>query len=150
MVARSIPAFLMSFLSGERGPHRHTPVNMLRRTGQGAGAGFLLLSGANSFGEGRFLDAVSNTDFTSFDGFSGALLNGSFNGPLALGAALFVFLTAGKCIARLVGLGAVLFLFYMHSRGVSIGDAGDFLGQIAARMSAAAEAFMNPALVDPV
>ena len=115
-------------------PHSHGPFTVTRKMAQGAGAGMLILSGANGLSnDGNIIVGLAEAiremaatsaayDLSTADGVTEALLSGAFNTPLQIAGAAFVFLSAGQCIARFVGLAAVMLAFGLHKQGVTLDD----------------------------
>lgn len=125
-------------------PHSHGPFSVFRKTGQGAGAGVLGLSGAGAFGETQAAATAPPMDWSSLDGLANSLASGAFSGPLQLLAAALVFLAAGRCIARMLGLALVTAGFIAWREGVRLEDVTPILDSLWVRVSAAAAAFVNP------
>ena len=132
----------------EPAPHSHDPFSVVRKMIQGAGAGFLMLSGAGAIDDGQEIVPTEMYDFTSADGLTEAFFAGAFNDPIQIAGAAFIFLAAGKCVARFFGLAAALAAFAAYTNGVSTGDIMAIFGSAGERLSAAATAFMNPTLVE--
>jgi hypothetical protein len=61
-----------------------------------------------------------------------------------LTAAALIFLAAGRCIARMFGLGVILFGFLAYQQGMRFEDVTPLLQSLAHRSSAAFTAFENP------
>lgn len=122
-------------------PHKHGLFGLLRKTGQGAGAGALGLSGAGAFGAHP---APLGVDLSSVEGWWAGLASGAFNAPLQILAAILIFLAAGKCIARLIGLGIVIGAFVLYMQGMRLDDVWPLAQEFWRRLSAAFQAFMNP------
>lgn len=120
-------------------PHTHRPFEVFRKLGQGAGAGLLALSGADTMLAGGGAMAM---DLTSLHGIAETLATGGFNGPLQILGALIIFIAAGRCIARFAGLLAIAAAFMLHMQGVGIGEVGSFAGDFVQRAAAAFDAFM--------
>ncbi len=137
-------------------PHSHGPLTVSRKVAHGAGAGLLVLSGAGGLldGEGAGAAGVmagpvaSPYDFTTINGVMEAFLAGAFNDPLQIIGAIFVFLSAGQCVARFFGLAAVMGAFVLHAQGVTTADAATIFEDFLRRLSAAGAAFLDPALVE--
>ena len=133
-------------------PHDHGPFTVLRKAAQGAGAGFLVLSGLGaltpeSAGVAKAAPSLASFDLTNFDGLTSALFSGAFNDPLQIIGAALVFIAAGRCIARFFGLAAALLVFFLYIKGASVGDLAVLAGSVAERFAAALTAFMEPSLV---
>lgn len=127
-------------------PHQHGPFSVFRKTAQGAAAGMLGFSGAGGLGAtgASSAPALSSSHLSSIDGFIGGLASGAFNGPLQLLAAATVFLAAGRCIARMFGLGAVVLAYVAYASGVRWEDVTPIAASLGVRLSAAWQAFLNP------
>jgi hypothetical protein len=119
------------------------PIDAVRRFAQGAGTSMLAFAGArNVTGAGVAEGGIPvATDFTTIDGFTQAVLEGRLTGPTQLLAGAFLFLAAGKCTARLVGLFAGLALVYLFMQGHTITEVFDLSKEFASRFGAAVAAF---------
>lgn len=111
--------------------------------GQGAGAALAAFAGVNNVTgvAGAAPGAPTLTDFTTLDGFTQAMLEGRLTGPAQLVAAAFLFLAAGRCTARLMGLFAGLGLVYLYMQGATLSEALQLAGELGERFAAAAQAF---------
>ncbi|MBY0423805.1 MAG: hypothetical protein K2Q06_15985 [Parvularculaceae bacterium] len=127
-------------------PHQHGPFSVFRKSAQGAAAGMLGFSGAGGLGAGGAGGASTITadHLSSIDGFIGGLASGAFNGPLQLLAAAAVFLAAGRCVARMFGLGAVVLAYVAYASGVRWEDVSPIAASLGVRFAAAWQAFLNP------
>jgi hypothetical protein len=126
-------------------PHDHGFFSVFRKSGQGAAAGVIGVNGVNgvaAIGETATAN-LPRIDFSTWEGVLASLFNGTFNAPLQVMAALILFLSAGRCVARIVGLGAVLIGFVAYSQGVRWEDVYPLLSTLGARFSAAFCAFME-------
>lgn len=131
-------------------PHSHGPFSVFRKTAQGAGAGLLGVSGAGAIQSDEAAAAVApKMDWTSFDGLASGLATGAFNGQLQLAAAVLIFLAAGRCIARMAGLGLVIGGFLAYSQGMRWDDLTPLLQSFWLRLNAAVAAFMSPPATTP-
>lgn len=101
------------------------------------------MNGSGAFGSPS-QPASAPIDWSSFDGVTAALTSGAFNGPIQLIAAALIFLAAGRCIARMFGLGLVLFGFVAWQQGMRGDDVAPLLQSLWLRLSAAFAAFMAP------
>ena len=119
-------------------PHTHHPFEVFRKFGQGAGAAYLVMSGSGSMLEPA---AGAALDLASLEGFAASLMSGAVAGPLQIVGAVVIFLLAGRCVARFLGLASVAAAFVLAAQGVTISEMADFAGGLGARLSAAAEAF---------
>lgn len=119
-------------------PHTHRPFEVFRKFGQGAGAGLLGVSGADTMTASSGLGAI---DFTSLNGIAEALATGGLNGQLQMLGALIIFLAAGRCIARFAGLVAIAAAVALHMQGVGLNDVGSFASDFMQRATAAFGAF---------
>lgn len=124
-------------------PHSHGFFSIFRKSGQGAAAGVIGLNGVAALGDPVVL-AAQKIDFSTFEGVLASVFNGTFNAPLQVMAALILFLAAGRCIARIVGLGVVLIGFVAYSLGVRLEDVYPIAQSLSLRLSAAWQAFLNP------
>ena len=131
--------------------HSHAPFAVFRKFAQGAGAAYLIATGAGNLGAAPAIAAENSStaaasvapvfDLTSLNGIAESLVTGGLTGPLQIAGAVLVFLAAGKCIARLVGLAAMFGVMFMYSQGVTTEEMFTFAGSFARRLSAAVEAF---------
>lgn len=127
-------------------PHAHGPFGVVRKAGQGAGAGLLVLSGAGALGgaDAAAAPTPALVDYGSLEGLVAGFISGAFNSPLQIAGAVLLFIAAGQCIARFFGLVAVMVGFWLYAQGVTIGDVAEFAVSLPARLSAAVDAFSNP------
>lgn len=118
-------------------------VDTVRKFAQGAGTAMLAYAGANNVtGAGAAASGVPvATDFTTLDGFTQAVLEGRLTGPAQLLAGAFLFLAAGRCTARLVGLFAGLALVYLYMQGHTAAEGFELTKDFASRIGAAIAAF---------
>ncbi|MEL7487482.1 MAG: hypothetical protein AAGJ87_09745 [Pseudomonadota bacterium] len=132
-------------------PHSHDVFSVARKIAHGAGAGFLILSGAGALEQETTQEklalAARSYDLTSGDGVAAAFFEGAFNDPIQILGAVFVFMAAGQCIARFVGLAAAMTVFFMYKQGVDLADAALWAEQLLTRFNAAFEAFVDPAII---
>lgn len=125
-------------------PHAHGPFGVVRKSLQGAGAAYIGLDGAGVFGRALTQrDALPVANFSNWEGVLGALLNGAFNAQLQILAALVIFFAAGRCVARMFGLGIVLLGYVAWTQGMRWDDAAGLIHSLGLRLSAAARAFME-------
>lgn len=111
----------------------------LRKFAQGMGTPILAYSGVSTASE--VAGAPSVADFATLDGFTTAVLEGRLTGPAQLIAGALLFLAAGRCTARLVGLAAGALLVYLYMNGATAADGLSLAKDFAARIGAAFEAF---------
>lgn len=123
-------------------PHDHGFFSVFRKSGQGAAAGVIGVNGVAALGETASAH-LPRIDFSTWEGVLASLFNGTFNAPLQIMAALILFLSAGRCVARIIGLGAVLVGFVAYSQGVRWEDVYPLLSTLGARFGAAFRAFME-------
>ncbi|OFW99827.1 MAG: hypothetical protein A3E78_07220 [Alphaproteobacteria bacterium RIFCSPHIGHO2_12_FULL_63_12] len=117
-------------------------VDTARKFAQGAGTPALAYSGAaNAADVGGMAPTV--TDFTTLDGFTQAVLDGRLTGPAQLIAGAFLFLAAGRCTARLVGLAAGVALIYLYTQGHTLAEGLTLSKEFVSRLIAAFDAFQN-------
>jgi hypothetical protein len=83
-------------------------------------------------------------DISSWEGVWTGVASGAFNAPLQIIAAVLIFLAAGKCIARLIGLGLVIAAFVLYAQGMRFEDVWPLAQEFLRRVSAAYQAFMHP------
>jgi len=117
-------------------------VDTARKFAQGAGTPILAYSGAANAADVA-AGAPAITDFTTLDGFTQAVLDGRLTGPAQLIAGAFLFLAAGKCTARLVGLAAGAAIVYFYTQGHTVAEGLVIIKDFTARIVAAAKAFEN-------
>lgn len=120
------------------GPHAHQPFDLFRKLGQGMGAGYFTVAGSSAVAT-----PAAAIDVSSLDGLVDTFFAGGLNGPLQLAGALFLFVSAGRCLIRFAGLLVVLAAYALHAQGVEPGDVITFLSHFAQRMAAAIEAFRS-------
>ncbi|MEX0644063.1 MAG: hypothetical protein WD076_02050 [Parvularculaceae bacterium] len=126
--------------------HGHKPLGVMARLAQGAGSALLMFAGADTMTSGASAAALGTpplVDFTSIEGIAQSVLTGGLTGPMQIVAAVFLFLVAGKCIARFVGLAAVATILVLHMQGVTVDDALVFVDGFSQRFAAAVLAFQN-------
>ena len=119
---------------------RFGPIDPIVKFGQGAAAALAAFSGVNNVA-GAAPGAPTIADFTTLDGFTQAMLEGRLTGPAQIIAAAFLFLAAGRCTARLVGLVAGFALVYLYLQGATLSEALQLAGDLGVRIAAAAQAF---------
>jgi hypothetical protein len=129
-------AFLASIDARHAGPHSHHPFAVFRKLGQGMGAGYFTVAGSSAVAA-----PAAPVDFSSLNGLADAFFSGGLNGPLQLAGAVFLFVSAGRCLVRFAGLILVIGAFILHAQGVSLNEVVAFASGFARRMSAAIEAF---------
>lgn len=123
---------------------RHFPsIGALRKFAQGAGTALLGFSGANNMTGATAGGVPTVADFTTLDGFTQAVLDGRLTGPAQLIAGAFLFLAAGRCTARLLGLFAGLALVYFYMQGVTLADMLRYAAGASARFAEALSAFAS-------
>lgn len=124
--------------------HGHNSLNVFRKFGQGAAAAYLAFTGSSTMmspaaaANGQSAPVV---DFSSLNGIAESLATGGLNGQMQILGALALFLAAGPCVARFVGLLLFAGAIFLYTQGVSFEDMGLFAGQLLERFSAAGEAF---------
>ncbi len=122
---------------------RFGSIDTIVKFGQGAGAALAAFAGVNNVAGAADATpgAPTMSDFATLDGFTQAMLEGRLTGPAQMIAAAFLFLAAGRCTARLVGLFAGLALVYLYMQGMSLSEALQLAGELGDRFAAAAQAF---------
>lgn len=121
-------------------------VQALRKFAQGAGSALLVFTGAGTMTNNAAASAPSSPasyDFTSLEGLSQALMSGGIGGPLQIAAAAFLFLAAGRCVSRFLGLVVVAVFLVLYMQGVTLDDTVMFFERFAGRLGAATDAFMT-------
>ena len=121
-------------------------IDSARKFAHGAGTALLAYIGAGNV-TGAAAGAPSAADLTTLDGFTQAVLEGRLTGPAQLIAGAALFLAAGRCTARLVGLAAGLGLIYLYTQGHTVADGVTLSREFAARLIAAFNAFQNAGAV---
>ena len=125
-------------------PHAHGPFSVVRKSMQGAGAGYIGLDGAGAFGRALTApDATPVVPVSSFEGLIGAVVSGAYNAQLQVLAAVLIFFAAGRCVARMFGLGVVILGYVAYMQGMRWDDVADLLQNFGLRLGAAARAFMQ-------
>ncbi len=118
----------------------------MRKFAHGAGAALLAFAGADSLSDGASAAASGSppvVDFSTIDGAAQSLLAGGLSGPFQIVAAALLFLTAGRCIARFLGLVVVAAVLVLYMQGVTVESAWAFLEHFAQRLAAATSAFQT-------
>ncbi len=118
----------------------------VRKFTHGAGSALLVFAGADSLTAATSaaqIDDASRINLTTIDGVAQSLLSGALAGPLQVAGAAFLFLAAGKCTARLLGLLAAGAAIFLYLQGVALSDVVAYVERFAARLSAAQTAFMT-------
>lgn len=87
--------------------------------------------------------APQMVDFSSMEGLLQTMFAGGLSGPLQIIAAVFLFLAAGKCVSRFLGLAIGATVLFLYMQGVTLADAQSFLTHFVQRLSAAASAFQT-------
>lgn len=125
-------------------PHAHGPFSVVRKSLQGAGAAYVGLDGAGAFGRALTAPSSANRiDITSFETFASALMSGAYNAQLQVLAAMLIFFAAGRCVARMFGLGVVLLGYVAYTQGMRWDDVAAILHSLGLRLAAAGRAFME-------
>ena len=152
MHAASVIGPALGLLTDE--PHSHGFFSVFRKSGQGAAAGVIGLNGVTAISApvgtivvppvvANASPAPPHLDLSSLEGLLAALFNGTFNAPLQIMAALILFLSAGRCVARIVGLGAVMVGYVAYTQGLRWEDVYPLLHSLGDRTAAAWRAFMK-------
>lgn len=118
----------------------------MRKFAQGAGSALLAFAGADSLTNGAAAAAGGSPpvlDFSSVAGMTQSLLAGGMSGPFQIVAAALLFLTAGRCVARFIGLVVVAAVLVLHTQGVTFENAWAFFENFAERLAAATSAFQT-------
>ena len=126
-------------------------VDVSRRFAHGAGAAMLMFTGAGAMtrsGEDAnplraLMDALAGIDFGSPEAIINAVGLDVFAGPMQIFCAASLFLLAGRCAARYVGLLAAGGVVYLYTQGVSIDDATLYTSNFLDRLNAARTAFLT-------
>lgn len=113
---------------------------------QGAGTALLAYTGAGNLTGASGAGVPGVTDFTTIDGFTQAMLEGRLTGPAQLIAGAFLFIAAGRCNARMLGLFAGLALVFFYSQGVTLAEMIQIGGDLVGKLVAAAAAFGKEAI----
>lgn len=123
--------------------HSHYTFAALRKFVQGVGSALLVFNGAGAITSPSAAATPAMADFSSIEGMLATLMQGEYAGLAQIGAAAFIFLAAGQCIARFAGLavaGVALFLYY---QGVTMEDVLTFASHFTERLGAASNAFLT-------
>jgi hypothetical protein len=121
-------------------------ISAIRKFAHGAGSALLAFAGADSLADSAAAAAGGAppiVDFSSLDGIAQSLVNGGLSGPMQIMAAAFLFLTAGRCVARFLGLVAVTIVLVLYLKGATLEGAWSFIEQLAFRLDAARSAFLT-------
>jgi hypothetical protein len=124
----------------------HSRTAHIRKFAQGAGSALLVFAGADSLSDSAHAAAAGTppiVDFTSLDGVTQSLMTGGLTGPVQILAAALLFLAAGRCMARFLGLIAVAGVMSLYLQGVTPSEIIHFLGQFSERVGAAVSAFQS-------
>lgn len=140
MSAASLIGPALGLLTKE--PHEHGFFSVFRKSGQGAAAGVIGVNGVTALQAPAH--ALPPIDLSTLESALASLFNGTFNAPLQVIAALILFLSAGRCVARIVGLGVVLVGFVGYSQGLRWDDVSPIAQSLGVRLLAAWRAFMAP------
>lgn len=117
-------------------------IDTVRKFAQGAGMPVLAYTGAANV-TADAAGAPIMTDFATLDGFTQAILEGRMTGPAQLIAGAFLFLAAGRCTARVIGLAAGAVLIYLYTQGYTVAEGLTLSKNIASRLAAAYNAFQS-------
>lgn len=131
-------------------PYPSVAVGATRKFVQGIGTALLVFTGAGAMTRGaeagQTSDAnfasLSNTDFSSVEGLLQAVTSGQFSGPLQIILAVLLFVAAGQCVARFLGLAVAAVAIILYMQGVTVPDVLMFFERFADRLGAAANAFL--------
>ena len=93
---------------------------MLKDAAQGAGAGFLSLTGATSIASGQPLTATG--DFGLLGAVFPSLASSGLTGPLQLVGGIILFLAARRTISRTTGLLAFVAFLAAYANGYTVVD----------------------------
>lgn len=118
-------------------------IETARKFIQGAGTALLAYMGAGKMANASVAGASTISDIMTIDGLTQAVAEGRLTGPAQLAAALFLFLAAGRCVARMVGLAAGLAVIYLYTEGHTLAEGLSILKAIADRLAAAISAFQD-------
>lgn len=124
-------------------PHSHLTFPALRKFIQGIGSALLVFNGAGAITSPAAAATPAMADFSSVEGFLATLMQGEYAGLAQIGAAAFIFLAAGQCVARFAGLAAAAVAIFLYHQGVTLEDVFTFAGHFADRIGAASDAFMT-------
>lgn len=121
--------------------HGHHPFSVFRKFGQGAAAAYLAFTGSSTMMSPAIEGQAPVIDFTSLNGIAESLATGGLNGQMQVLGALALFLAAGPCVARFVGLLLFAGAIFLYTQGVTFEQMGLVAGQLLERFSAAGAAF---------
>lgn len=121
-------------------------IGAARKFAQGAGSALLVFAGADSMTDSASAAATGSppiTDFSSLEGLTQTVLAGGLSGPLQIIVAAFLFLAAGRCVSRFLGLAVAASVLFLYMQGVTLQDAWMFAEHFTQRLTAAASAFQT-------
>lgn len=114
----------------------------VRKFAHGAGSALLAFAGADSLTSSARATPSGEIDLSTIDGLMQSFLSGGLAGPLQIAGAAFLFLAAGRCAARMLGLLAAAGVIVLYLQGVTVEDAAAFATRFGDRMIAAHTAFV--------
>ncbi|WP_375202627.1 hypothetical protein [Hyphococcus sp.] len=142
--AVSLPFYPAPSPSRYSAPHSHYTFAALRKFIQGIGSALLVFNGAGAItSPATAATAPVMADFSSVEGILATLMQGEYAGLAQIGAAVFIFLAAGQCIARFAGLAAAGLAIFLYHQGVTVEDVLTFAGHFTERLGAASDAFLT-------
>lgn len=132
-------------------PYPTAAVGATRKFVQGIGTALLVFTGAGAMTSGAEtgqtsavnVASFSGADFSSVEGLLQAVTSGQFSGPLQIILAVLLFVAAGQCVARFLGLAVAAVAIILYLNGVTISEVLMFFQHFADRLSAAAQAFLT-------
>lgn len=131
-------------------PYPSAAVGAARKFVQGVGSALLLFAGAGAMTRSTpadqsqsALSSLASLDYSSFESLFHAFSNGALSGPLQIGLAVLLFIAAGRCAARFLGLAIAAVFITLYLQGVTVDDSVMFLERFASRLNAAAQAFLT-------
>ncbi|WP_428408854.1 hypothetical protein [Hyphococcus sp.] len=123
--------------------HSHLTFPAFRKFIQGIGSAFLVFNGAGAITSPTAAATPAMADFSSVEGILATLMQGEYAGLAQIGAAAFIFLAAGQCVARFAGLAVAAIAILLYHQGVTVEDVMTFTNHFADRLGAASDAFMT-------
>lgn len=132
-------------------PYPAAAVGATRKFVQGIGAALLVFTGAGAMTRGGAVEQtnagsaspVSVADVSTIEGLLQTVSSGQFAGPLQIALAVLIFIAAGRCVARFLGLAVAAVAIVLYLQGVTVEDSLMFIERFAGRLDAAAQAFLT-------
>ncbi|MAW79065.1 MAG: hypothetical protein CMI63_02420 [Parvularcula sp.] len=139
----SLPFYPAPSPSRYNSSHSHLTFPALRKFVQGIGSALLVFNGAGAITSPAAATTPAVADFSSIEGILATLMQGEYAGLAQIGAAAFIFLAAGQCVARFAGLIVAGLAIVLYYQGVTVEDVLTFGNNFAERLGAASNAFLT-------